>query len=218
MVCVCVCVCSMELRALCALANPQPTPLALPHPSPSNGRSETDPPQWQVHGSLSCSRAGMAGQLFRWYAGCMSTRPLLTNVCTAVPLMVCGDTLAQRIEGGGSDGPPRRSDLERTLTMACYSGLIFTPAFFSMYRWMDRSAVFRHPWIASKVRGAVARSLFSVGIGGLPVNAAFLTLATAIEMKVFRKKARDGESLSTVVVGKLETDLPRIMLGSITFW
>jgi hypothetical protein len=41
----------------------------------------------------------MARRLLAWYSECMTKRPLLTNVATAVPLMVFGDTLAQRIEG-----------------------------------------------------------------------------------------------------------------------
>ena len=154
----------------------------------------------------------MAYRFVQWYTSSMRQRPLLTNVCTAVPLMVCGDTVAQRLEGN------KEQDVGRTLTMACYSGLVFTPLFHRMYRWMDRSPIFKHAWFDQPLRAAATKSLFSVVVAGTPANAVFLTMATTIEMKVFEKKARDGADLPTVVWGKLHTELPRIMMGSLSFW
>ena len=62
------------------------------------------------------------------------------------------------------------------------------------------------------------QSLFVIVVGGVPVNAAFLTMATAVEMKILGKQARDGASLTDVVHGKLQSELPRIMATSLCFW
>jgi hypothetical protein len=55
-------------------------------------------------------------------------------------------------------------------------------------------------------------------VGGVPVNATFLTLATTVEMKLLGKQARDGASVTDVVLGKLKSELPRIMATSLCFW
>jgi hypothetical protein len=55
-------------------------------------------------------------------------------------------------------------------------------------------------------------------VGGVPVNATFLTLATTVEMKLLGKHARDGASVTDVVLGKLKSELPRIMATSLCFW
>lgn len=80
------------------------------------------------------------------YGRAMTRRPLLTNLCTAVPVMVAGDMLAQLLERcvdlKENDRPcsayGTTVDLERTATMAAYSGMIFTPLFFHLYRWQDK--------------------------------------------------------------------------------
>ena len=65
---------------------------------------------------------------------------------------------------------------------------------------------------------ALQKSVFSIAVGGVPANIIFLTLATTIEMKVFGKEPASGADLQKVVEGKLRNDLPRILLGSLSFW
>lgn len=141
---------------------------------------------------------------------------MLTNVMTAVPLMVLGDIAAQRGEWQrqGRNGKERfRVDVERTISMASYSALIFTPVFFKVYRLQDR--IFQGP---SKLMNATKKAGFSWLVGGWPANTGFLILTTTLEMKVFQKKASDGRTLPQVLSTKLQDDLPRIMAGSLLWW
>ena len=152
------------------------------------------------------------------YRRSLARWPLLTNIATAVPLMVLGDLAAQRSEwkrriGDSKAGQSSRPDLERTLVMAAYSGLVFTPLFFNLYKVQDR--IFKGP---SKLLAAVEKAGFSWVVGGFPANAAFLTLTTTAEMKLFKKSTADGKPLSKVLATKMEQDLPRIMLGSLIWW
>lgn len=62
------------------------------------------------------------------------------------------------------------------------------------------------------------QALLVIVVGGIPINVTFLTLATTVEMKILGKQARDGAGVPTVVLGKLKSELPRIMIGSLCFW
>jgi hypothetical protein len=141
------------------------------------------------------------------YQTALAAHPLRTNLCTAVPMMVAGDMCAQQLE-------PERTELDyqRTLVMAAYSGAVFTPLFFYLYRVQERFIT------GSPVAVAAQKALCSVFVGGLPANICFLSLATAVEMHVFGKKPASGQTCGQVVNHKITNDLPRIMLGSLTFW
>mmetsp|Transcript_21379 Transcript_21379/g.55786 ORF Transcript_21379/g.55786 Transcript_21379/m.55786 type:complete len:218 (-) Transcript_21379:107-760(-) len=154
---------------------------------------------------------GAAATIVQWYARQMAARPLRTSVATAVPMMVAGDCVAQRLEGRATVDPAR------TVVMATYSGLVFTPVFFNVFRYMDRAAIFKSAVLRGP-RGAIAKAAFCVGVAGPPVNAAFLTIATTAEMVLLDKKAKDGAALPTVLRHKLISDLPHIMMGSLAFW
>lgn len=139
----------------------------------------------------------------------LARAPLRTNLATAVPMMVAGDLIAQRFEHGGD-----AVDLERTTVMASYSGFVFTPVFFYLYKVQERVLTRGPPVLL-----AAQKATFSIVVGGVPVNCVFLALATAVEMAVFGKEpAGEEKSLGAVVRRKWREDLPRIMLGSLSFW
>ena len=138
------------------------------------------------------------------YGAALKAAPLRTNLATAVPLMVVGDLCAQQLEHrqhGRHTGPV---DAQRTVVMSSYSGIIFTPIFFYLYRVMDRVLV-GPPAIL-----ALQKAVGSVVVGGIPANIAFLALATTVEMKVFGKVPASGASLTEVVSEKWQHDLPRV--------
>ena len=138
------------------------------------------------------------------YGRAMQAAPLRTNLATAVPLMVLDNLCAQQLEHrqrGGRSGPV---DAQRTVVMSSYSGFIFTPVFFYLYKVMDRFLV--GPPVALALQKAVG----SVVVGGIPANTAFLALATAVEMKIFGKQPASGASLTEVVSEKWQHDLPRV--------
>ena len=141
------------------------------------------------------------------YQRVLASSPLRTNLCTAVPFMVVGDVVAQNLEPGRS-----AHDYERTLVMSAYSGLIFTPTFYHLYR-IQESVI-----VGSRLYMAVGKTLGSIVVGGVPVNLCFLSLATGVEILVFGKTPTTGETCSEVVSRKVRNDLPRVMLGSLGFW
>ena len=127
-----------------------------------------------------------------------------TNLATAVPLMVVGDLGAQQLEHrryGRRAGP---IDVQRTVVMSSYSGAIFTPIFYYLYKLMDRLLV------GPPAMLALQKAVGSVVVGGIPANAAFLALATTVEMNVFGKVPASGASLTEVVSDKWQHDLPRV--------
>ena len=145
-----------------------------------------------------------ARALLARYSTVLKAAPLRTNLATAVPLMVVGDLCAQQLEHrqhGRCTGP---IDVQRTVVMSSYSGTIFTPIFFYLYKVMDRVLV--GPPVALALQKAVG----SVVVGGIPANAALLVLATTIEMKAFGKVPSSGASLPEVVSEKWRHDLPRV--------
>mmetsp|Transcript_20842 Transcript_20842/g.34381 ORF Transcript_20842/g.34381 Transcript_20842/m.34381 type:complete len:196 (-) Transcript_20842:335-922(-) len=147
--------------------------------------------------------------MFAAYQRAMARKPLLTNLCTAVPLMAFGDVAAQRIEGSTT------ADVQRTTTMVSYSGLVFTPLFFQIYRLQERLL---H---GSPLLLAWQKAIFSVVVGGIPANGIFLSLSTVIEMKLFGKQPTGehaGRSMIEVLCNKLRYDWPRIVQGSIVYW
>ena len=147
--------------------------------------------------------------MFAAYQRAMASRPLLTNLSTAVPLMACGDVVAQRIEGRPT------VDTQRTTTMVTYSGAVFTPFFFYIYRLQER--LLRGPPLLL----ASQKAVFSVVVGGIPANGVFLSLSTFIEMRLFGKEPsgkHTGRTMSEVLADKLRYDWPRIVQGSIAFW
>lgn len=144
------------------------------------------------------------------YGAALKAAPLRTNLATAVPLMVVGDLCAQQLEHrqhGRHTGP---IDAQRTVVMSSYSGIIFTPIFFYLYRVMDRVLV-GPPAVL-----ALQKAVGSVVVGGIPANIAFLALATTVEMKVFGKVPASGASLTEVVSEKWQHDLPRV--GALSRW
>jgi hypothetical protein len=128
--------------------------------------------------------------------------------------MVVGDFGAQRLECWKHTGSLTTEpfDAKRTSVMAAYSGAVFTPIFFYLYKALDRGL--RGPPMLLAAQKAVG----SVIVGGLPCNIIFLWLGTTIEVNVFGKKPASGESLEQVVYRKIRDDLPRLMLGSLAFW
>jgi protein Mpv17 len=124
-------------------------------------------------------------------------------------MMIIGDNIAQKLEGC------EKIDAQRTLTMATYSGAVFTPLFFYLYKVADK--LLR----GGPVVLAAQKSIFSIVVGGIPANAVFLCIATLIEMELFGKRAAGRHASSTsaqVIREKIRDDLPRLVKGSLSFW
>jgi hypothetical protein len=88
--------------------------------------------------------------LLRRYQQALQRAPLRTNLCTAVPMMVVGDLCAQQLEARRRAASSTRElsfpaavDLQRTVVMASYSGAVFTPIFFYLYKLQVRSRNYR---------------------------------------------------------------------------
>lgn len=147
-----------------------------------------------------------------FYARLLRAAPLRTNLLTTTTIMGLGDCIAQRLERGSAP----RLDAERTATMVLFSGAVYTPTVFFVYRLQER--LFNNRSAALR---AAQKAVFSVAVGGVPVNAVFVTLATVLEMRVFGKAPSgqfEGSSLAQVLTVKLSDDWPRIVERSFQFW
>lgn len=87
----------------------------------------------------------MLAAALRRYGAALQRAPLRTNLMTAVPMMVAGDLCAQQLEASRhGEAGLAAVDPQRTLVMASYSGLIFTPLFFQLYKLQAISSCCRH--------------------------------------------------------------------------
>lgn len=145
----------------------------------------------------------------------MRRAPLRTNLCIAVPLMVVGDSCAQLLEsrnGKREESLDSGFDLQRSAMMAAYSGLVFTPIFFNVYKVADRL------FHGSHLLVAMQKAVFAGIVGGVPSNTLFLALGTTLEIKVFGKAPAQDATVSEAVVTRLRNKFPELMQASLLFW
>lgn len=151
--------------------------------------------------------------MFSRYQQALRRAPLRTNLCTAVPLMVVGDGFAQFLESRKhAESLNQTFSLKRTTKMAAYSGLVFTPCFFTVYKLADRL------FHGKTLLVAVQKAAFTAIAGGIPSNALFLVLGTTLDIMLLGGLVEHESTFGDVVASRLCTGLPELMQASFLFW
>eukprot|EP00931_Biecheleriopsis_adriatica_P124020 TRINITY_DN99100_c0_g1_i1.p1 TRINITY_DN99100_c0_g1~~TRINITY_DN99100_c0_g1_i1.p1 ORF type:complete len:264 (+),score=30.51 TRINITY_DN99100_c0_g1_i1:46-792(+) len=152
----------------------------------------------------------MRALLLRYHRALLRA-PLRTNIATGVPLMLAGDLCAQSCEKSKlEDSHAWTVDAQRSIVMATYSGIVFTPIFHYVYILAEK--LIHGP----RLYASVLRSVFVCTVGGIPANALFLMLGAVMEMRVFGRAI--DSSVSEAVAERVSTRLPELVLASYLFW
>eukprot|EP00949_MAST-11_sp_MAST-11-sp1_P004367 g4367.t1 len=186
----------------------------------------------------------------RWllvaYADALKRRPFLTNVCTAVPMMIVGDCAAQTIEqraktraqaaavlrarNDEADNARKsevfsRDDDQRNgengngiCVERTFTCALYSATIFTPIFFTLYRLQDKYITAGSPVFVAAKKTVCSLLFGGVPANSLFLTLGTTLEMKVFGHVSANGDDWLTTVEKKLKEDVPRVVSSSVCFW
>mmetsp|Transcript_2259 Transcript_2259/g.3167 ORF Transcript_2259/g.3167 Transcript_2259/m.3167 type:complete len:212 (-) Transcript_2259:248-883(-) len=147
--------------------------------------------------------------LLRSYSNMLARRPILTNTVSGCIIMGVGDVIAQSIEKAKLESSNGSINPKRTLVMASYSGICFSPYCTILYGWIDRNMQ-KGGFVNSLKRGIVGNFAMNPFITMI-----FFTFSTYTEM-ILEKGSFEGAYEKTQ--RKVEEEYVTTCINSASLW